>query len=169
MTTTARRDASGFTLVELLITIVLAGIIMGPLASALMVGFRTTGDTRTSLEQSNAEQLISTYLAKDIQAAEQVVPQAAGVCGGIVEFRTRSTAMVTEVDTVYAYTLNGTDLSRRECDADGAPRGTPQVLAQNISQFTASGSSTVHVSVTTTASSSVAAYSWSIDVARRWA
>ena len=168
MTRTTRGDSSGFTLVELLITVVIAGLVMGPLSGALIVGFRTTGDTRTSLQQSNAEQLISTYVAKDIQAAEQVSYSPAGVCGGKVEFRTRSTAMAASADTVYAYTWNGTTLSRLECDTGGTPL-TTLVLASNVSQFDASGSSMVHVSVTTTASPSVPAYAWSIDVARRLA
>ncbi len=139
---------------------------MGPLAGALFVGFRSTADTRTSLEQSNAEQLVSTYVAKDIQAAEQVSYDPAGVCGGRVQFWMRSTAMAGSADTVVAYSLDGTTLSRLECDTDGNQVNT-HVLAENVSQFDPSGSSTVHVSVTTAGSTSVAAYSWSIDVARR--
>ena len=49
------------------------GLLMTALMSAVIVGFRSTRDTHTSLDQSNAEQIITTYVTKDIQAADSVV------------------------------------------------------------------------------------------------
>ena len=49
------------------------GLLMTALMSAVVVGFRSTRDTHTSLDQSNAEQIITTYVTKDIQAADAVV------------------------------------------------------------------------------------------------
>ena len=46
------------------------GLLMTALTSAVIVGFRSTRDTHTSLDQSNAEQIITTYVTKDIQAAD---------------------------------------------------------------------------------------------------
>jgi prepilin-type N-terminal cleavage/methylation domain-containing protein len=104
--------AAGYTLIEMLVAIALAGIIMGPVASALFVSFRTTSDTRTSMEQSNGELLLSTYFAKDVQRAEQV--SYSPTCGGAVEFKTRSSALAPAIDTIYAYATSGTDVVRRK-------------------------------------------------------
>ena len=75
------------------------GLIMTALMSAVVVGFRSTRDTHTSLDQSNAEQIITTYVTKDIQAADAVVAPATP-CGGEtpkLELTTRSGALVTRL------------------------------------------------------------------------
>ena len=69
------------------------GLLMTALMSAVVVGFRSTRDTHTSLDQSNAEQIITTYVTKDIQAADSVVVPPVTTCGGEtpkLELTTRS-------------------------------------------------------------------------------
>ena len=65
-----RRDDSGFTLVELVITTTVLGIVMSVLGAAFYVFFRTTGETTERLAESPALQIASTYLTRDAQSAQ---------------------------------------------------------------------------------------------------
>ena len=92
MTATRTHDEAGVTLIELLVSVSLLGLLMAALSGALIVGLRTTSDTQTSLGQSNAEQLVSTYLTKDIQAAVTVRTSGTSTCGNqaiVLETTTR--------------------------------------------------------------------------------
>src|SRR5439155_18112420 len=63
-----RGDESGFTLIELLVTVVIMALIVGPMAAAIVLGFRTTDDTATRLAGSHDAQLLATYLVPDVQS-----------------------------------------------------------------------------------------------------
>lgn len=65
-----RRDDSGFTLVELVITTTILGVVMSVLGTAFYVFFRTTGETAERLAESPALQIASTYLTRDAQSAQ---------------------------------------------------------------------------------------------------
>jgi prepilin-type N-terminal cleavage/methylation domain-containing protein len=60
------RDDRGFTVVELLIAIVILGIIMVPLADAVMAFLRNTDDTTRRLSESHDAQLSAAYFAQDV-------------------------------------------------------------------------------------------------------
>jgi prepilin-type N-terminal cleavage/methylation domain-containing protein len=162
-------DERGLTLIEVLVTVSLMGFVMAALSGALFVGLRTTEDTRTSLDQSNAEQLITTYVTKDLQAATNVRTSGTSPCGGqaiVLETTTRTDPLAVSASNVtVAYSLSGTNLVRQVCGP------TPSVLslADNITSFTVSGTNPVHVTVGTAASGKVAAYSWTVEVRRRQA
>jgi prepilin-type N-terminal cleavage/methylation domain-containing protein len=160
-----RTSEAGFTLVELLVAVSLMGLIMTALTSAVIVGFRSTRDTHTSLDQSNAEQIITTYVTKDIQAANAVVAPVT-LCGGEtpkLELTTRSGPRVTDslVNVRYALRTNGELLRCKD--------GISSTIAHDVTDFTVSGTDTVATTVTTAASTEVPAYQFSFEVRRRQA
>ena len=69
MTARANLDERGVTLVELLVSMTILGLIMSALSGALYVGISTASDDHRGLTQSNAEQLVAYYLTPDVQAA----------------------------------------------------------------------------------------------------
>jgi len=67
----SRREA-GFTLVELLIGIAIAGVLITVIGSAMVVGLKTTDATTQRLSESHDAQITSAYLANDVQSAASV-------------------------------------------------------------------------------------------------
>lgn len=59
----------GFTLIEVMLTVVLLSIVMGALATAAIVFLRNINETQSRLYVSNSRSLTSRYLVGDIQAA----------------------------------------------------------------------------------------------------
>jgi prepilin-type N-terminal cleavage/methylation domain-containing protein len=160
-------DERGLTLIEVLVAVSLMGFIMTALSGALFVGLRTTRDTHTRLDQSNAEQVLSTYLTKDIQAATAVRTSGTSTCGGqpiVLETTTRTEPLVASNVTV-AYRLSGTRLVREVC----GPTPSTSTIARNITSLVASGTNPVSITVATSASTEVGAYSWNLEVRRRQA
>lgn len=70
---------SGFTLVELLVTIVITGIIIGVITEALIQGFRTTDATSARVARSSAVQAFTSAVTDDVQRAETVAALSAAV------------------------------------------------------------------------------------------
>jgi prepilin-type N-terminal cleavage/methylation domain-containing protein len=63
-----RDDERGLTLIELLLAVVLLGIIVVPLASALISFFHNTNATTNRLTESHDEQIAAAYFAQDVQS-----------------------------------------------------------------------------------------------------
>lgn len=59
----------GFTLIEVMLTVVLLSIVMGALATAAIVFLRNINETQARLYVANSRSLASRYLVGDIQAA----------------------------------------------------------------------------------------------------
>jgi prepilin-type N-terminal cleavage/methylation domain-containing protein len=76
------RADDGFTLVELIIGIVITSVIIGAIASALIVSFRTTNVTQQRMAESHDAQISSAYLANDVQSAGSVHLGPGGNCSG---------------------------------------------------------------------------------------
>jgi prepilin-type N-terminal cleavage/methylation domain-containing protein len=68
LTIDARRDA-GLTLIEMLVVIVILGVIVVPLASALIAFSRNTDTTTERMALSHDAQLVAAYFARDVSAA----------------------------------------------------------------------------------------------------
>jgi prepilin-type N-terminal cleavage/methylation domain-containing protein len=161
-----RHDESGVSLVEVLATVAIMGIVMGALGAALFTGMRTTRDTTTSLGQSNSELLVSTWLTKDVQRADTVRTNVTSTCGNapaVLETTTRTDPVATTSNVTVAYRLTGGSLARQECGA------TPSTItiARKVTAFTATGSDPVQVGVTSAAGDGVKPYSWTLEVRRR--
>jgi prepilin-type N-terminal cleavage/methylation domain-containing protein len=67
-----RRDC-GFTLVELLVVIAILGIITPVMASAFIIGFRTTASATSQLAASHNRQMLAAFFTEDAQSTTAVV------------------------------------------------------------------------------------------------
>jgi prepilin-type N-terminal cleavage/methylation domain-containing protein len=85
-----RGGDDGFTLVEVLISIAILGILVGAISSALFVALRTTGSADVRLTESNDELFAATYFSDDVQGAKSVAIATTPRCGAdssvVVEF-----------------------------------------------------------------------------------
>jgi prepilin-type N-terminal cleavage/methylation domain-containing protein len=76
-------DEDGFTLIELLIGMVIVGILIGAIGSALVVSLRTTDVTSKRMSENHDVQITSSYLANDVQSAVSVsVSGSSANCSG---------------------------------------------------------------------------------------
>lgn len=132
---TGARGQDGFTLVELVITISITGIIMGAVATALIAGFRITDETNARIAHSHDRHIVAAYFANDVQGA--AAPTDGGVVLGttvcsagspgtpIVSFRSKDTGAEPTEETIsvtYAF-VNGV-LKRRYCKGASSPTDT---------------------------------------------
>jgi prepilin-type N-terminal cleavage/methylation domain-containing protein len=80
----ARRDDDGFTLIELIITMVIVGIVMSAVVGALFVMLRTQAGTTARLDETRGTQQLTTYFATDVQStgygSDTITPTTASVC-----------------------------------------------------------------------------------------
>src|SRR5438876_982008 len=79
-----RRSEAGVTLVELMISVVLLGIIIVPLTTAMVTGLITTGEARARLSQSRSPLFSSAYFADDAQSSDVngITLGGTAACGG---------------------------------------------------------------------------------------
>jgi hypothetical protein len=150
-----------------LITITILGVVIAPLAAALIVSLRTTDETSNRLASSNDAQLVAIWLPGDVQSAGNqsgdvvAAPASNTDCSGVanlLRLRWRETHGSTTT-YVAAYAVRpGTDSSwrlvRYACVNSNA--ATTHVVARNLASSSA-GSVSVNgtkVSVTLTTKSS---------------
>ena len=74
------RDDSGMTLVELLISIAILGLIIGPLVIAMYMSLSTAKAATGRTTDSTGAQLLSAYFASDVEGAD-VVRKTGFTCG----------------------------------------------------------------------------------------
>ena len=129
------RDERGFTLVELLLSISILGIIMVPLGTGFFVAFRATTGTTETYAQSSDAQFVSIYFPPDVQSANQVTTSTS-FCSGypnrkvlLTSTETDGTTTTTVRTTLYwvrnnagSYELVRTVWNGNYCS------GTPQTL-----------------------------------------
>jgi prepilin-type N-terminal cleavage/methylation domain-containing protein len=61
-----RRDEDGFTLVELVVTVAILGIIVSALAGVVLAYLRTTVDSQARMTESHDVQFVSAYWQRDV-------------------------------------------------------------------------------------------------------
>ncbi len=102
-----RRDGpseaqSGFTLVELVITIVISGMLIAAMASVFITGINQSGSTTERTKETTDAQLISSYLVRDAQQAGATNPQTGAIDTTTgIGIATSNTAGCTTAGTVF--------------------------------------------------------------------
>jgi prepilin-type N-terminal cleavage/methylation domain-containing protein len=71
-------EDAGMTLVEVVITVALLGIVIGPIALSMVFGLAHSSGTRDRIVDSASAQLASSYLPGDIQSADTVATSGTG-------------------------------------------------------------------------------------------
>jgi hypothetical protein len=174
----------GVTLVELLLSMTIMALIIGPLSAGLIIGLRTAGETNTRLAGSADAQLLSIELPPDIASAgklpgDVVVSTTANTeCSGATNsLRLRWTAGDTGAAVTYqaAYFVTGTTQEgwklRRAYCVDGAAAIT-RTVARNLASATAASSTISGNRVSMTVTEAVSAanptpYTFTISGNRR--
>ncbi|MDA5280900.1 type II secretion system protein [Streptomyces sp. Isolate_45] len=110
----SRSSESGFTLTELLVTIVILGIIGALLPQAIILGLRFMAGTEKRVAATSAAGTLNRYFYGDVHSAEKVTTDpACGVDDVIVHLSRPGT------DVVYTYDQPTGALNRVKC-TDGA-------------------------------------------------
>jgi prepilin-type N-terminal cleavage/methylation domain-containing protein len=167
----AQRTGSddGFTLVELLVSISILGMIMVVLTTAVFMGLRATKDANGSMDESNAASLTAVYFTRDVQGAETIsVNDSAATCGGAAALKL--TSLTTDRIVAYAVTGSPLQLVRRLCSPrTAAPTVTilaPQLTA--VSDVVAANSSgKVTLTVNQPSTSSDSGYPFTVSAVSR--
>jgi len=77
------REERGFTLVEIMISMVILGILISSVGGALFISLKTTDATKQRFAESHDVQIASSYLANDVQSASDVhAPSDTANCSG---------------------------------------------------------------------------------------
>ena len=123
----SRPQDAGFTLIELLIVVVVIPMVIGAIASAIVVGFTDSSDISTRVSDSHDAQISSAYFVRDVESATQIstdtspgyavcpaTPAATQILG------LTWTPYDTQIQNSVSYGLNGANppsLVRRFCSA----------------------------------------------------
>jgi prepilin-type N-terminal cleavage/methylation domain-containing protein len=122
------REERGVTLVEIMISMVILGILIASVGGALFISLKTTDATKQRFAQSNDVQIASAYVANDVQSASAVdVPGSTANCSGafttLITFTYGTTGHPTAVYEC-GTASNGETQIRRTFN-----NGTPTVIA----------------------------------------
>jgi prepilin-type N-terminal cleavage/methylation domain-containing protein len=142
-------DDGGFTLVELIITIFMLGVVVAPLTAIVILQLKNTDATTARMSESHDAQLANAYFAQDVQAvgvrstytstAEPALIQSietnapatggsyacgpAGTPNAVVRMAWddfAGAAVNTRMQTRVSYVVQGSELHRIVCDGTGA-------------------------------------------------
>lgn len=136
---TARRPAprcgqGGFTLLEVLVTMVISFMVAVPLLAWMIIGMKTEDVVDRESDRTQATNQLATYFPRDVASASEVVPSGVG-CGGaaptdvVVASMTIGRAGTQRVAYVVVAGSGGTQsLVRRVCGTDGSGTVESRVL-----------------------------------------
>jgi len=102
-------DDAGMTLVELLISIAILGLIIGPLVIAMYMGLSTAKAATGRTTDSTAAQLLSAYFPTDVESSD-AVRTSGFTCGGAqtaVEFEWTDAGTGVKTDVEYTLIPSG--------------------------------------------------------------
>jgi prepilin-type N-terminal cleavage/methylation domain-containing protein len=165
ITSRARAGDRGFTLIEMLISIVILGIIAVPLSMAMFSYFKNSDTTTSRINESAQIQIASSYFARDVSLTGIRDTGVAPAAPPLPPFGYKQSVWTTSVSTgcgtlagalvlggddyssdvttptrfYVAYQLSGSDLHRVRCT--GSTKADT-VIARNVTAATASCSST---------------------------
>jgi prepilin-type N-terminal cleavage/methylation domain-containing protein len=127
----AGRGEAGFTLPEVLITVVVTSIVVICLSSSFVVGARTTVQANTRLRESHDAQMLATYFPADVASAKTVstTTMAGSTCpipGSPVVLLTWTESGVRK-DAYYGRSADGSQIVRQYCEAN-APKTKVTVI-----------------------------------------
>ncbi len=137
-TTSHPGSEDGFTLVELIIALGVGGLLIWAIATALIIGLRTTDETGDQVGDAAWAGIVGTWFLTDVQGAEYVGVNTCGVPpGNVVESFTRSPAVTGPLQERHAVwwldAIGGGDtaydLRRTEC---GSGPTTTAVIGEGI-------------------------------------
>ena len=99
------RNDKGFTLPEVMLSVVILTIIVGVITEAIILGLRTTDATSTRLNGSHDAQLLSVYLPLDLKSATSVTPTTGSLdCpGGELRLDWEELTVVGSTETIDQY------------------------------------------------------------------
>jgi prepilin-type N-terminal cleavage/methylation domain-containing protein len=80
MTARNLRDDAGLTLIEVVITLLILSIIMGPIAAVTIIGLKTWTSSAATLSVSHDRQLLETYFGRDAASATAATLGKTGTC-----------------------------------------------------------------------------------------
>ncbi len=92
-----RRAEHGFTLVELLVTITILGIIMGAIGAMIATAFRTTSTVSAELNGSRGPKMVARYWVPDVEQAFSVASGGGGCGGGTAVATLTSTSFISNI------------------------------------------------------------------------
>src|SRR5205823_5391884 len=103
-----RRHDGGFTLVELLISVTILGILIAAIANAMFVALHATVSANDRLTESNDALVAATYFDDDVQGAQSVSVGTTANCGSAAcSAFVQVNLTVREQSGNYVYTLTG--------------------------------------------------------------
>ncbi|MDQ1621524.1 MAG: hypothetical protein QOE19_4093 [Actinomycetota bacterium] len=160
------RADDGLTLVELLVAAAITALIAPVLTSALVVGWKTTDATVSSLSDSRNRQIAPSLFTRDVQGATTIETAGAGCLQAgdtlLVRFgrtETSTTGSTTSPLVTWVLTTTGV-LERRSCDSGTAVTssvtgahdvvGTPTVACKSAAGASVACSSAAVVDLTVT-------------------
>jgi Prokaryotic N-terminal methylation motif len=118
----------GFTLIEMILTMLLLLVVIAPISSAMFLGLHTEADVQTRLAESNGANIAASYFAGDVQQALLIAtntnesPACGGATGPVKLLLTQAS-----LQSSVSYFVDPTDptvLRRRAC-SNGAVVGPP--------------------------------------------
>jgi prepilin-type N-terminal cleavage/methylation domain-containing protein len=115
-----RRNDAGFTLPELLISIVILGIVVAVIANAFITSSKHTAVTSQRFNESHDAQIATAYFANDVQSAAAITASTCGIAGGMTNLVNFSYDGASTIASYFHGASGGESrVVRRFCDATG--------------------------------------------------